>query len=159
LDAALRSELTTLAEVSAVVAKVARRGRAGVGHARAVLEERQRWQGQTESVLEDLFRQILQDAGLPLPRAQVPVRDASGRVVARVDFAYPKRRLAIEIDGFRFHSDIETFARDRVRQNAVIAAGYRMMRYTARDLREAPARVVADISRSLAELPVDGSVG
>lgn len=158
-DAALRDRLVTLDEVAGVIEKVARRGRSGVGAARDLLEERQTWRGGTESVLEDLFRQLLQDAGLPLPEPQVYLRDASGRVVARVDFAYRDRRLVIELDGFRYHSDPGSFVKDRVRQNRVVSAGYRMLRYTAHDLREAPARVIAEVSRFLTQVPVNQGPG
>lgn len=150
-DAALRSRLTSLREVGDVIDKIARKGRRGVGHARAVLEERLLWQSGTESVLEDLFRQIVSDAGLPSPAPQVRIRDSIGRVIARVDFAYPVHRLAIELDGFQYHSDPETFVRDRVRQNALLSTGYRLLRYTAKDLREHPVRVVAEVSRFLHE--------
>lgn len=150
-DAALRARLTTLGDVQDVLNRVARRGRVGVGHARTVLEERRAWQADTESVLEDLFRQILSDAGLPPPRPQVRIRDSIGRVVARADFAYPGQRLAIELDGFRYHSDPDAFVNDRVRQNALLSTGYRLLRYTARDLRLQPARVAAEVSRLLLE--------
>ncbi|NIA25345.1 MAG: DUF559 domain-containing protein [Gammaproteobacteria bacterium] len=158
-DKALRDRLVTLERVAEVVDDVARQGRTGVGTARALLEIRLKWRGDTESPLEDLFRQLLADAGLPMPMGQYPVRDQLGVVVARLDFAYPERRLGIELDGFRFHSDPKTFADDRVRQNAVLSAGYRLLRYTARDLRDTPQRVVAEVARSLAELPVNSSVG
>jgi very-short-patch-repair endonuclease len=151
LDAALRDGLTTLADVEDVINRVARKGRAGVGHARVVIEQRRLWHTETESVLEDLFRQLVHDAGLPDPQPQVQIRDVIGRVVARVDFAYPEHRLAIELDGFRFHSDRESFVRDRARQNAVLSTGYRLLRYTARDLRQSPVRVVAEVSRFLAQ--------
>ena len=148
-DAALRLRLTTLGEVEDVINRVARRGRVGVGHARAVVEERRAWHSETESVLEDQFRQIISDAGLPLPEPQVRVSDTTGRAVARVDFAYPDQRLAIELDGFRYHSDREAFMNDRARQNALLSTGYRLLRYTARDLRQQPARVAAEVSRFL----------
>jgi very-short-patch-repair endonuclease len=156
LDTAIRKNLTSLPEVGGMIDRVARKGRRGVGHARTVLEERLLWQNETESVLEDLFRQVVSDAGLPSPTPQVRIRNPIGQVVARVDFAYPTHRLAIELDGFRYHSDPDAFVKDRARQNAVLSAGYRVLRYTAKDLREAPFRVVAEVSRLLHE-PVRAS--
>lgn len=149
LDTALRQGSVALTDVEDVIDRVARKGRSGVGHARAVIEQRRRWLSDTESVLEDLFRQLVQDAGLPVPQPQVHVRDSIGRTIARVDFAYPDRKLAIELDGFRYHSDPEAFTRDRTRQNALLSTGYRLLRYTARDLRENPVRVVAEVGRFL----------
>ena len=37
--------------------------------------------------------------GLPLPQCQYAIRDSNGRIVARVDFAWPERRVFMEFDG------------------------------------------------------------
>ena len=50
--------------------------------------------------------------------------------MARVDFAYPELKLAIEVDGFAAHSTVDAFRRDRVRQNALVAAGWTVLRFT-----------------------------
>jgi hypothetical protein len=47
----------------------------------------------TESVLEAMLEQLLRDAGLPPPQRQFRVFD-NGRVIARIDFAYPGAMLA-----------------------------------------------------------------
>lgn len=72
-------------------------------------------------------------AGLPSAVPQYEVRLA-GRFVARVDLAYPDRRLAIEYDG-TWHSESGQFARDRQRLNRLGAAGWRVVHVTAHDLR------------------------
>ena len=36
-----------------------------------------------------------------------------------VDIAFPKQKVAIEVDGWAFHSDQEVFQNDRKRQNAI----------------------------------------
>ena len=158
LDGALRANLTSLLEVASVIDDVSRQGRTGVGIARDLLMERQEWTGSTESPLEDLFRQIIEDAALPQPTPQLVVRDRYGVFIGRVDFGYPNQRLAIELDGYQYHSDPGTFASDRVRQNALITAGYRLLRYTARDLRSTPSRVAAEVAGFLTDLS-NGSVG
>lgn len=82
-------------------------------------------------------------AGLrPVP--QYEVRDALGRFVARVDLAFPERRLAVEYDGRAVHEREDVFARDRQRQNDLVRAGWTVLRFTAADVRRAPA-VVADV--------------
>lgn len=55
--------------------------------------------------------------------------------MARVDFAYPSSRLAIEVDGAQFHTLSEAQERDRRRQDEIEALGWRVLRFTARDLR------------------------
>ena len=131
----LRDRLATLGEFEGLLEDIGRQGRAGVGVIRKVVEERAEWMGANESVLEDEFRRIVDQALLPVPASQYEVRDDRGAFIGRADFAYPDRRLVIELDGYRYHSDPEAFARDRKRQNQLLMAGYRVLRYTARDLR------------------------
>ncbi len=63
----------------------------------------------------------------------------------RVDVAFPKQRVAIEVDGLAFHSDSDDFHQDRVRQNAIALAGWQVLRFTWLDLTEYPQRVIAEI--------------
>jgi very-short-patch-repair endonuclease len=61
-----------------------------------------------------------------------------------LDIAFRLQRLAIEIDGWAFHSDSAAFQRDRIRQN-VLSASWTVLRYTWRDLTERPGDVIAEI--------------
>lgn len=49
----------------------------------------------------------------------------------RLDFAIPSHKVAIEVDGFEFHRNRMQFDNDRVRQNALISAGWKIVRITA----------------------------
>lgn len=120
------------------------------------------WQlvdGRAQSPLETRARLQCVDAGIPPDDLQVPVRDASGRIVARGDLGWKLRRgrwLLVEIDGAGPHSAPDALFEDRRRQNAVVATGaVDMMRFTARDLKRSgllPAAVgahrAADARRS-----------
>ncbi len=53
-----------------------------------------------ESPAESRFRYLCWCMGLPRPVSQYEVRDGSGRLVARVDFAWPQYHTFVEIDGF-----------------------------------------------------------
>jgi very-short-patch-repair endonuclease len=66
-----------------------------------------------------------------------------------VDFVFRTAKLAIEVDGFAFHTDAEVFQRDRKKQNAIALAGYQVLRFTWLDLTEYPERVIAEISRAI----------
>jgi hypothetical protein len=88
----------------------------------------------SESALEARFLRRMKSSGLSLPVPQYEVRDAQGRFVARVDFAYVEQRIAIEIDGLAFHHGRERFVSDRRRQNALQNEGYRVLRFTASDI-------------------------
>lgn len=55
----------------------------------------------------------------------------------RLDIALPATRVAIEVDGFRHHGKhLEDFRRDRVRQNLLTIAGWRVLRFAAGDIRK-----------------------
>jgi very-short-patch-repair endonuclease len=51
------------------------------------------------------------------------------------DFLDPARKLILEVDGYRTHGTWLAFQDDRVRQNALVAHGYTVLRYTAHDVR------------------------
>lgn len=88
--------------------------------------------GRSESPQESRLRVPLVLAGLPPAVPQYEVR-IGVRFVARVDLAYPDRRLAIEYDG-AWHGEAGQFARDRQRLNRLGAAGWRVVHVTADDL-------------------------
>ena len=86
-------------------------------------------------------------AGLPKPRVQVSLYDDAGIFIARPDLCYPRKRLVIEYDGAT-HRD--SLAADNRRQNRLIDAGYRLLRFTAGDVLNTPASVVGLVRRTLA---------
>ncbi|BBY19468.1 type IV toxin-antitoxin system AbiEi family antitoxin domain-containing protein [Mycolicibacterium litorale] len=63
----------------------------------------------------------------------------------KVDVAFPVPRVAIEVDGWAFHTDSEVFQTDRQRQNAIALLGWNVLRFTWLDLTEYPERVIATI--------------
>ena len=126
---ALRGELVTHA------------GLRGVVQARRVLELAD---PRAESPPETRLRLALRRAGLaPVP--QFVVLDADGRFVSRVDLALPEQRVAIEHDGQAVHERPTVFTADRRRQNALVAAGWTVLRFTAADLRWGAAPAVAQV--------------
>ncbi|MEU6699419.1 DUF559 domain-containing protein [Pseudonocardia sp. NPDC046786] len=62
-----------------------------------------------------------------------------------IDLGFPAARLAVEVDGWAFHSGAERFRRDRHKQNALVAAGWTVLRFTWHDLDRTPDRVVREI--------------
>ena len=67
----------------------------------------------------------------------------------KIDVAFPKQKIAIEVDGLAFHSDAEDFHADRKRQNAIALLGWQVLRFTWLDLTEYPQRVIAEIRRAI----------
>lgn len=62
-----------------------------------------------------------------------------------IDVAFPGLRLAIEVDGRRYHSSDHRFQADRTKQNALIGAGWRVLRFTWADIVDRPADVIGQI--------------
>ncbi|MGV0744478.1 type IV toxin-antitoxin system AbiEi family antitoxin domain-containing protein [Mycolicibacterium sp. XJ870] len=65
--------------------------------------------------------------------------------IYKVDVAFPGVKVAIETDGWAFHSDQEDFQKDRVKQNELALRGWQVLRFTWLDLTEYPQRVIAEI--------------
>lgn len=97
-----------------------------------------------ESRMESVTRWLLIEAGLPSPELQYPIRDQNGYMVARLDLAYPRLRIAIEFDG-AVHREAEVFARDLRRQNMLVNDGWTVLRFSGADVLGRPAGVVAQV--------------
>jgi very-short-patch-repair endonuclease len=142
-DAVQHAELVSAGELAREVHE-----HAGLRGVRQAVRALSLADARAESPPESRLRLRLVLAGLrPVP--QHDVHDGTGRWVARVDLAFPEARLAVEYDGRAVHERGNVFARDRQRQNALIAAGWLVLRYTAEDLRWRPDAVVAEIAQAL----------
>ena len=116
------------------------KGRYGSPAARRLLQAAE---DNAHSEAERLLIRLLKAARITGWKANHPVAGY------RVDVGFPKQRVAIETDGFAFHSDSEDFHNDRVRQNAIALAGWQVLRFTWLDLVEYPDRVIAEIKRAI----------
>jgi len=98
----------------------------------------------TRLELERRMLQLVRQAGLPEPRVNHPV----GPYL--IDFAWLEQRVLVETDGFATHGHRTAFERDRARDAALHAAGYTVLRFTWRQLRDEPMKVVARLAQALA---------
>ena len=148
LDDALRRGLVTLPRMRRRLTGIGGNGgRRGVALMRSLLDARQ-GDGVPESVLETKVLRVIKRAGLPRPALQHRIR-AGNRPVAIVDFAYPKQRLAIEADGYRWHSGRARWQSDLTRRNRITALGWHVIHVTWDDV-ERPGDVIDSIRRALA---------
>jgi hypothetical protein len=92
---------------------------------------------------------VLRRAGLGGWTANVPILDADG-LIGIVDVLFAEARVIVEIDGRAYHSDDIAFQRDRTRQNRLIGAGYRVLRFTWGDVVARPDEVVRLVRQALA---------
>ena len=144
-DSALRRALVTVEELTGALCELpAGAGRDRVARVLTMVDL------QCGSVLESLARVLLIQAGLAPEQTQHVVRTAAGRWIGRVDFAWPSVRLVVETDGFAFHADRATYRKDRRRGNALVLAGWRVLRFSWEDVVSQPEQVVAAVRALLA---------
>lgn len=105
--------------------------------------------GRSESPPESWVRVACSRAGLPAPVPQFVVVDA-GDVLGRVDLAWPEHRLIVEYEG-AYHFDDLQIRRDDRRYERLVAAGWRVIRLSAADLRDLR-DVVERIGRALGQV-------
>jgi len=84
--------------------------------------------------LETRARVLMHLAALPAPVPQLVIRDEKGRFVARVDFAFVAARVVVELDGFAFHRDRDSYRTDRAKANELARLGWRLVRLTWEDI-------------------------
>ena len=144
LDDTLRRRLCTADEIVAVVERW--RGGAGCAQVRQRLDEAD---GVAESILETAGRLVLRDRGVPLPIPQDVLRAPDGTVVARLDGAYLREKVALEFDGADPHGLPEAVFRDRWRQNRLPELGWKVLRFTWWDVMPDPDRVAGIVLRTL----------
>jgi very-short-patch-repair endonuclease len=80
----------------------------------------------TRSELEELFLEIVAEAGLPRPRVNTVVAGYE------IDFLWPDLRLAVEVDGAAAHLNAAAFEADRLRDANLHLLGIRTVRLTHR---------------------------
>ena len=93
--------------------------------------------------LERDFLRLCRRHGLPTPRVNTPVGDYEP------DFYWPERRLIVETDGRETHATRAAFESDRARDAELTANGYRVVRFTWRQLQDEPDRIAELLRRLL----------
>jgi very-short-patch-repair endonuclease len=105
------------------------------------------WTGTlTESQAQRQLLELIRDAGLPLPRTEVPLLDY------RADMFWPELKLIVEVDGYGVHGTRSAFERDRRRDARLRAAGYTVIRFAASDIEHRPLAVIAALAQNISAL-------
>lgn len=146
LDDALRRRLVTAKALDDRIRALVPNGRPGLATLRDLVLQRSA--GAPESPLETRFRRVLKRAGLPNPVVQHEVLASDGTLVARVDLAYPAAKLAIEVDGYAYHSSRRDWEADRLREMRLADLGWQVLRVTNATI-AAPREALAIIRRVL----------
>ena len=100
----------------------------------------------TRSEAEEQFLYLADRGGLGRPSVNWMVEGLEG---IEVDFAWKEHSLVVEIDGFAFHSGRTAFEHDRSRDARLLAAGFRVIRLTWRQITEEPEATLVRVAQAL----------
>ncbi len=145
VDDLVATDRVDLEVLAAVAADVCRRGRPGSSMIKAYLAQRL-VSPPSGSALERRGRALLETAGLPRPTSEFAMPWAPRR---RFDDAYPDHMVAIEWDSRRYHMRMDAFEADRRRDRMATIQGWKVLRFTWKDVTETPEVVVAAVSSLL----------
>ncbi len=140
VDAAVRKRLTSSIAMARYAISI--KGRPGAARLRSLAQ----LAAPAESPMETRLRWLLIEAGLQRPQVQAKLLD----VAARADLYYPEARLVIEYDGAN-HRD--RLVEDDQRQNLLVRAGYRLLRFTAADVYGHPDVMIDQVRGALTVTP------
>lgn len=84
----------------------------------------------TRSEAEERLLSLIRSSGLPHPSLNTEVAGFE------VDFCWKRKRLIVEVDGYRYHSSKASYESDRRRDGLLAVAGYQVIRVTWRQLTE-----------------------
>jgi hypothetical protein len=152
LDRGLSDRLFSVAAIEWMRNDLSRQGRHGTGVLGRILDQRALGDEVPDQLLEPRMARLLQSADLPPAIYHYVLRTPEGRFLAEVDFAYPQRRLAIEVDGYAVHGTPRAMAKDFVRQNGLVSYRWHVLRFTWRQVVRTPGAVAATIAAALSAL-------
>jgi len=98
----------------------------------------------TRGELEREFQQLCENHGIPLPSQNLSL------LGYEVDAVWEEDKTIVELDGWEWHKTRRTFEEDRRKAAALEAAGYRVLRFTWRQVKREQTAVAAAIKPSRA---------
>jgi very-short-patch-repair endonuclease len=142
VDQAITDEATSITELHAIVRRHEHTpGAAALSHLLAAAE---RFDSVSDSRLAEAFVKLVRDARLPEP----VLNHRIGQM--RVDAGWPAERVAVELDGYRWHRTRARQETDRRREAALRRFGWLPVRFSYRQVFNTPVAVAADIAAVLA---------
>lgn len=147
VDRALANRLVSVDGIEAELARTAGVGRPGTRALRGALAWRRSVGCAKASALESLALRLLHRAGIKPLGLEVKVGDDR---TYRVDIML-RPNLAMEVDGYAFHSGPEQMTEDARRRNRLLMSGVRVLVYTWRDIAHDGHRVLAEVRHALSQ--------
>ena len=121
------------------------RGKSGVGRLRTHhLDSIAGSHSEAEALCVKIFNRAKLDGW----EANSAVYDAQG-LIGYADFLFRGARVIVEIDGRAWHVDNDRFQSDRTRQNRLINANWRVLRFTWEDLVDRPGDVISAVMSAI----------
>jgi very-short-patch-repair endonuclease len=102
----------------------------------------------TRSELERLILRLCRRHRLPQPEVNARVGPYE------VDFLWCHRRVIVETDSWRHHGDRAAFESDRAKDARLQSLGYRVLRFTHRQVKENPREVAASLRALIGQSPL-----
>jgi very-short-patch-repair endonuclease len=96
----------------------------------------------SDSELEARFLELCERHRIPRPEHQYAIGDH------RADFCWPELRLVVETDGRRDHQTWSAIHDDRVKERALRAAGYEIIRFSWAEVMHQPGFVAEEVRRA-----------
>ncbi len=156
IESGLRSHRTSLPLLQRRLKAVGGKGRAGSASLKAIVNGPVD-QAPTESVLETRFVQLCRRFDIPPGNRQYKIAGDTG--LLRADFAWPERRVLVELEGYAWHGTRADHREDMRRQNVILLThpGWTILRYGWADVVDGPARVAAELGCALRPPAPQGS--
>ena len=149
-----QAEILEVFDLRAIEDVLARaNGHPGAGALRAVLRQHAIGTTPTRNTLEDRFLALCDGHAIARPavNVHVPVPGTDGYTP---DFAWHDARLIVETDGRGTHATVRAFEEDRRRDALLALAGWRVVRFTWRQVIDEPAHVATVVRGLIAQTPI-----
>ena len=114
----------------------------------AVIRSRPAWRTAMQSGLETLVLEEIARQGLPAPTTQFPMGLPDGIDIA-IDFAWPRHRVALEVDHPAWHAGALESHRDKHRDRKLMSIGWSALRLTDTDVATGLTEAIADVGAVL----------
>jgi hypothetical protein len=137
LEAAERERVLDMRKVQELMDRS--RGRRGLKPLNSLIAQFEEPPPHIRSKLERRLFDLCRRAGIPLPAVNIWVEGCE------VDMLWRDQRVIVELDSWEFHRTRAAFERDRARDVELQRLGYRVLRFTWRQLAMEPAVLIAAV--------------
>lgn len=150
LEQLLNEQRLTFGTVTDTLQRLYHPNRPGSATMLAVIRSRPAWRAALQSNLEVKVLEEMARQGLAVPVTQFPMR-LSDRDIA-MDFAWPRVKLAVEVDHPAWHDGAVESHADKGRDRKLTTMGWTTARITDIDVSGGLSEAVADIGQILTRL-------